>query len=1063
MKIRVPAALAFGLLAVAAPIRAQVTVAPLTEPLGVSGPVTPVKSGRAVYIVKLRDAGAATYKGGVTGFAATKPGAGERLDSGSGAVETYVKHIEQTHDRLLATVGASGSKVYSFRYTLNGFAARLSAAQVSRLAQLGEVERIWLDSEQQVQTIASAAFLGLEDQVGGLRADLKLRGENVVIGVIDSGVAPNHPSLADVIQHVPRACESDWARSSWLGLWLCDSHRNNPVTERVYEPPNGFRGICQEGEGFEASACNNKLIGARYYVDGFLFTSQLDEDEFRSPRDADGHGTHIATTVAGNAVSARLFGTRVGRIAGIAPRARVAVYKACWLKPGEVRATCATSDLVRAIDDAVADGVGIINYSIGSMETDLTAPDDLALLNALDAGVLSVVAAGNDGPNLDTIGSPSSAPWVLTVAASTQTGNLFEDAIEITAPEDLAEKIPALEANFTPQLIDGPPIEGSLVLVDDDRQALDDGSPGTTRDACQTLANQDELDGRIALIEEGGCIFEDKLIRAEQAGAIAAIVYARDGEPLVVMTGEAGSVDIPAVMIETPDGQRLADRISADGDDVQLTLEKGVFVERRQEGNQMADFSSRGPPLSDQNFLKPDVTAPGVNILAGHTPDVANGLRGETFQYQSGTSQSAPEVAGIAALLKEAHPEWSPAALKSALMTTAYQGVYTSDGALANPFDMGAGHIDPNLAVDPGLVYESDFRDHAAYLCGYFEPPFPSSECDALATAGFSSDARNLNLPSIAVSDLITGDVIKRRVTNVGPPATFTAEVMPPLDVDVIVEPPTLTLSTGQTAEFTVRFLDRGSPLDLWDFGELRWFDGTHAVASPIAVQPVTLRAPQELMLSGTRGNASVPIAFGYGGEYLAIVNGLWPPFVNDAGRVPRGFVDDDPTNTFTARTDNGVTGHRLDVADGQLYLRVALFDEFTDGEDDLDLFLFYCPISIDDCMQIAESGGFTSDEEINVLFPDPGTYVALVHGFETDQAAGGPGANYSLFTWSFGENDAAGNLSVVAPATVAPGDRRELAVTWNGLAPGLRHLGAIAHTTPSGLYSLTIVNVDSP
>ena len=1037
---------------------------PLTEPLRLAGPVTPVKSGRAVYIVKLREPGRRELQGGRHRLRRYETRRGRAL----GQRLRRRRDLREAHSSR-PTIGCSrrsarpGSKVYSFRYSLNGFAARLSAAQVSRLAQLGEVERIWLDTEQQVQTNKSAAFLGLEDQVGGLRADLKLRGENVVVGVIDSGVAPNHPSLADVIQHAARLPQR-------LGALVMA----RPLVVRLAPPQPADRARLRAAgrlsrhlpgrRGFRASACNNKLVGARYYVDGFLFTSHARPR--RVPL-ADGMPTATARTSQRRSPAtrcrARLFGTRVGRIAGIAPRARVAVYKACWLKPGEVRATCATSDLVRAIDDAVADGVDIINYSIGSLETDLTAPDDLALLNALDAGVLSVVAAGNDGPNLDTIGSPSSAPWVLTVAASTQTGNLFEDAIEITAPEDLAETIPALEASFTPQLIDGEPIEESLVLVDDDQQALDDGSPGTTRDACQTLVNQDELDGRIALIEEGGCSFEDKLIRAEQAGAIAAIVYARDGEPLVVMKGEVGSVDIPAVMIETPDGQRLADRISADGDDVQLTLEKGTFVERRQEGNQMADFSSRGPPLSDQNFLKPDVTAPGVNILAGHTPDVANGLRGETFQYQSGTSQSAPEVAGIAALLKEAHPEWSPAALKSALMTTAYQGVYTSDGALANPFDMGAGHIDPNLAVDPGLVYESDFRDHAAYLCGYFEPPFPPNECGALATAGFSSDARNLNLPSIAVSDLITGDVIKRRVTNVGPPATFTAEVTPPLDVDVIVEPPTLTLSTGQTAEFTVRFVDRGSPLDLWDFGELGWFDGTHAVVSPIAVQPVTLRAPQELMLSGTSGNASVPIAFGYGGQYLAIVNGLWPPFVNDAGQVPRGFVDDDPTNTFTARTDNGVTGHRLDVAQGQLYLRVALFDEFTDGEDDLDLFLFYCPISIDDCTQIAESGGFTSDEEINVLFPDPGTYVALVHGFETDQAAGGPGANYSLFTWSFGENDAAGNLSVVAPATVAPGDRRELAVTWNGLAPGLRHLGAIAHTTPDGLYSLTIVNVDSP
>ena len=168
--------------------------------------------------------------------------------------------------------------------------------------------------------------------------------------------------------------------------------------------------------------------------------------------------------------------------------------------------------------------------------------------------------------------------------------------------------------------------------------------------------------------------------------------------------------------------------------------------------------------------MKPDVTAPGVDILAGQTPDVANGLRGETYQYLSGTSQAAPEVTGVAALLKEAHPGWSPSALKSALMTTAYVEVVNADGDAADAFDMGAGHIDPNIAVDPGLVYDSAFADHAAYLCGLPQPPFAAADCAAHAAAGFPSTAVDLNLPSIAVAGLISGDVIRRRVTNVGLP-----------------------------------------------------------------------------------------------------------------------------------------------------------------------------------------------------------------------------------------------------------------------------------------------------
>ena len=178
----------------------------------------------------------------------------------------------------------------------------------------------------------------MQDPVGGLRADLELRGENVVVGVIDSGVAPNHPSLRDTEDRTPRACRSEWSRTSLLGLWLCTSYRRNPPTARVYDPPIGFTGACQAGPGFEPSHCNNKIVGARFYLDGFLAQHELDPGEFRSPKDADGHGTHIATIIAGNSVDATLLGTRVGRISGIAPRARIAVYKACWLKPGDVRA-----------------------------------------------------------------------------------------------------------------------------------------------------------------------------------------------------------------------------------------------------------------------------------------------------------------------------------------------------------------------------------------------------------------------------------------------------------------------------------------------------------------------------------------------------------------------------------------------------------------------------------------------------------------------------------------------------------------------------------------------------
>jgi hypothetical protein len=526
------------------------------------------------------------------------------------------------------------------------------------------------------------------------------------------------------------------------------------------------------------------------------------------------------------------------------------------------------------------------------------------------------------------------------------------------------------------------------------------------------------------------------------------------------MNGRTNVVNIPAVMIGASDGQRLVNRLVDDGV-VTATLEKGLFINRNLFGNEMASFSSRGPSLSEADFLKPDVTAPGVDILAGHTRDAANGLRGEDFQYLSGTSMSTPHVAGIAALLKQAHPDWSPGALKSALMTTAYQDVVNFDlETAAHPFDMGAGHVDANRAYDPGLVYDTDFLDHAAYLCGLDEPPFPATDCDILAQAGFSFAAREVNLPSVGVTELIPGDLVTRRVTNVGPPATYRANVTAPFGVDVLVEPSSLTLGTGESGDFAVTFGTSSPDLDLWTFGALEWSDDTHVVRSPLAVRPVTMRVVRELHLFGTDGEGTFEADFGYTGSYDVTVHGLNPPFY----MVEDAFVDEDTTNSFSFRSGGGVAQHFFNVGPNDLYLRIATFDELTDGNDDLDLYLYYCADGVT-CTQVAESGSFTSDEQIDLELPEPGQYALLVHGYETDPVAGGPGARYSLFAWVFSSTDDQNNLGITIPISVASGDRYDLGVLWQNLDPAVRYFGGILHYTPNfdQPYSLTTVTAQTP
>ena len=1012
---------------------------------------------RKVYIVQLAEPAAVSYAAAEARGVSGKPGgaAARGFDAKSTLVESYVQKLAGAQAQVMAKAGPGVSPVHSYRYSLNGFAAVMTPAQAGKLENLPEVLSVWEDEIRPLTTNFSPEFLGLFDPDGGLRGSEGLDGDGLVIGVIDSGIVPEHPSLADRrAAPMPRLCESTWAQNSLLGRWLCRRFRRAPDIVLFDEPPERWNGACQAGPRFEAGACNNKLIGARYYVDGARNSGPIDPAEIFSPRDADGHGTHTATTAAGNRVEATIFDRFVGRIEGMAPRARVAAYKACWVRPGTTRASCNTSDLALAIDDAVADGVDIINYSVGNSMRDTTAPDDIALMAAAKAGVLAVVAAGNDGPNLATIGSPAGAPWVLTAAASSRDGQHSLEAIEVTAPASLAGRYAVREASFSEPLAEAGPIEEQLVLVDDGDDTLPGGAPGTTFDACEALVNGDEVSGRIALIQRGGCDFDVKVENAEDAGAVAALVINIAGDP-ILMTG-SNRARIPALMVGQADGNRMLEELDAN-ETVEVVLDKSLLLTVDDNGNVMGGFSSRGPaPVQD--VLKPDVTAPGVNILAGFTPDAANSLQGENFAFLSGTSMSTPHVAGVAALLKQAHPGWSPAALKSALMTTARQDVDRQDGETpANPFDFGAGHIVANAANDPGLVFDADADDYDAYACGIASPAVTADRCSALEAAGRSLAASAFNQPSIAVGRLVNSARVTRRVTNVADEAaTFAAVIEPPFGIAVDVEPATLSLAPGETAEFEVTFTYQAGPVDTWRFGALTWVGDEHRVRSPLAVRPASLIAPAEVVGEGTDGTLTFPVTFGYDGNYSARVHGLRPPLVLS------GQVDQDADKTFEiADSGNGATAHSYAVPANQAFLRFALFDTLTDGDDDLDLYVYYCPTSaLVNCSRIGESGSETSRETVDVLLPRAGAYIAFVHGFETDDVSGGPGTRYDIVAWQFGLDDDPGNMSVDAPTVVSSGDVVDFVVNWNGLDAGTIWLGGISHTTPAGLIGITIVDI---
>ncbi|MDH3619323.1 MAG: hypothetical protein OER91_00410 [Gammaproteobacteria bacterium] len=318
-----------------------------------------------------------------------------------------------------------------------------------------------------------------------------------------------------------------------------------------------------------------------------------------------------------------------------------------------------------------------------------------------------------------------------------------------------------------------------------------------------------------------------------------------------------------------------------------------------------------------------------------------------------------------------------------------------------------------------------------------------------------SGEARNLNLPSIAMSKLANTQTVTRRVTNVSDEAgAYTVEISPPPGMGVTVEPNSISLAPGESLTFNVTVDYQSGPLDLWRYGSFTWRSESHDVYSPIAVKPTSILAPGEITTFGGTGTLNFEVEFGYSGSYSPQVHGLNLPLILN------GFVDNDPTKTFTFRANAGVTQHVISIPANQLYARFALFDALTDGDDDLDMYVYYCGTTGESCTKLGESGEPTSQERFDIYRPAEGLYAVLVHGFETDEVQGGPGSNYQLLGWAFGTIDDKGNMTASGPAFVNAGTTGTVTVDWAGLGANTIYFGGISHNTPQGESGLTLITI---
>ncbi|WP_456379806.1 S8 family serine peptidase [Thiolapillus sp.] len=709
---------------------------------------------QAVYLVRLKDAAVASYRGGIQGLKPTSPEVvGEpKLDAQSPAAVAYKSYLVKRHQAARNSIsrmtGRNVDVVHEYFYGNNGMAMRLTPAEVEKIKNLPEVAYVQRDVERELHTDAGPAWIGAPDVWNGVAFPAN-QGEGIVVGIIDTGINPSNPSFADV--------GSD------------GYDHDNP------RGAGNYVGVCDPADaGYDASfPCNDKLIGARGY-DG--------DPNGADPRDYDGHGSHTASIAAGNHVDISIDAPTVSvpaAISGVAPHANIIAYAAC----------CSLSGLAAAIDDAIADGVDVINYSIGS-----SAPSDawndfdtVGFRNARAAGVFVATSAGNAGPGPNTMGSPGDAPWLTTVGASTHDRGFENALVSMTGggfvpPAELAGQ--SITSGYGPA-----PIVHAKDFPPNDPLCLNPYPAGTW------------TNNEIVVCDRGSIARVDKSANVAAGGAGGFVLANTDAE------GESVNADkhtIPAVHL----GVSSADVLRAwllSGTDQMASIAGTTKVNKNVYADIMADFSSRGANRALGSVIKPDLSAPGAGILAAagvNDPSPAE------WDFMSGTSMSSPHVAGAGALLKALHPDFSPAEMQSLLMSTGVTaGVRKEDGVTpADPFDIGGGVVDLGAvaANAAGLVLDETEADYIA------------------ADPASGGDPKQLNLASFG-NNICAGSCSWTRTFTSVAAATvdWTVSVTNPPGWKLNVSPPSFSIMPGASQDIVVTAQAVSLPTADWKFGQV--------------------------------------------------------------------------------------------------------------------------------------------------------------------------------------------------------------------------------------------------
>jgi subtilisin family serine protease len=905
------------------------------------------------YIVQLADPPLASYTGGIGGLAPTSPAAlgAVKLDSTSPAARAYLSYLTQQQSAfqtsLAATLGRAVTATISYKYAFNGLFVPLASDEAAVVAKLAGVKNVEKERLLDLQTDVGPEWIGAGSiwdgsAAGGVRGTM---GEGVVVGDIDTGINHDHPSFA--------AAGGDGYT--------------------IKNPRGTYYGLCAPITG--TPFCNGKLIG----VYDFTGTTPEDDNE---------HGSHTASTAVGDVISAAVLHAPTvdvtRRISGVAPHANLITYKAC------TAAGCLNAETTQAIDQATADGVDVINFSIGGGSTDAWSESNAqAFLGARDAGIFVSVAAGNSGPADSTMGSPANAPWVTAVAASTHNRKFVNTLGGMSGgPADLTGA--GVTSGYGP---------ATIVYAGDYGYPLCGEGPAlTTGDSAVNPFPPGTFHGEIVVCDRGtyGRVAKGNNVKAGGAGGYVLANDQASGDSLI---GDAFA--LPGVAITYKDGVALKQWLATA--DTQTATIAGVSLDLNPaNGDQMASFSSRGPDKSNPQVLKPDIAAPGVDILAAVNGPATVG--DPEYGILSGTSMATPHITGAAALVRALRGTWTPAEIQSALMMTAKTSV-TEGGKPAGPFARGAGRADLTKAALAGLVMNETNANYVA------------------ADPSTGGDPSTLNVPSLASTGCLATCSWTRTVTNaLASTARWSVSTTKPKGMTLTVSPSSFTLAPGQSQTLTITADASKLGVGQWVAAEVRLAAGS---STPALHWPVEVLVGQtttaKIVTNGTQGSQTIQVS-----SPVAIKS-----FQSRVWGLTKGTVehlqmaqDSAPLLPYDS-ADTSVT--LVDVPAGSKVLAAAIAQATS---SDVDLYVGRDANgdgkpSLDE--EVCKSATDAVLESCSVSNPAAGTYWVMVQNWLTGQ-----GLDDIDLTVAVVPGTDNGNLRATAQRSTAANTPFDLTLAWN-------------------------------